>query len=708
MRIKIGTKLIGGSMLMVLLVAALASYSFNVSQKTLEESVGKSSVFLAEEIMNRIDQRIHLKIEELQSHANHLILQESLSESNRAFEKLASIEEYINQKDGEWVSTPKDEITPFMQELITRDLSNHLRGDLIEFHHKKYGYKTIVELFVTNRYGANVAQSGKTSDYRQDDEEWWQIAREKGHYISDVEYDESTGESAISLGMRIDDEEGDFIGVMKAVVAVKSIIRSAEITVKRYETTRIKLITKDGRLIYSTRAFKFLEDVSDKSFFKQIKGESGFFVAKKGGKERLYSYVLSKGYRDFEGLGWILVVGHDVQEILKPAFQLRNRLAAASLILVAIGIIIAFFMSRSITKPLTGVRNAAVEISQGNLDKKIEVTSRDEIGQLAHAFNDMTDKLKVSYSGLEKKVRERTKELEKAIKELESEITVRKEAEEELAKHREHLEEMVRERTTELDKRISEVEQLNSAMINLMEDLRVSNESLETTTRQLGYANKELESFSYSVSHDLRAPLRAIDGFSKVLLEEYIDTLDEQGKHYLQRVRAGTQNMGQLIDDILNLSRIGRQPIKMKEIHLESIAKEVYKSMEIEWKDRKIDFTAHKCPSTHADSNLIKIVFTNLLSNAIKFTKNIEKAKIEIGSETKDKQTVFFVKDNGVGFDMKYSDKLFTPFQRLHRTEEYEGSGIGLAIVQRIIHRHGGKIWVESKLDKGTSFYFTL
>jgi len=186
------------------------------------------------------------------------------------------------------------------------------------------------------------------------------------------------------------------------------------------------------------------------------------------------------------------------------------------------------------------------------------------------------------------------------------------EAESELKKHRNHLEEMVRERTDELDKRISEVEQLNSAMISLMEDLRVSNENLETTTRQLGNANKELESFSYSVSHDLRAPLRAIDGFSKVLLEEYIDTLDEQGKHYLQRVRAGTQNMGQLIDDILNLSRIGRQPIKMKEIHLESIAKEAYKSLEIEWKDRKIDFTAHKCPSTHADFHLIKIVFTNL------------------------------------------------------------------------------------------------
>jgi PAS domain S-box-containing protein len=289
-----------------------------------------------------------------------------------------------------------------------------------------------------------------------------------------------------------------------------------------------------------------------------------------------------------------------------------------------------------------------------------------------------------------------------------ADITERKQAEEELAKHREHLEELIRERTAELEKRVSEVEQLNSAMVNLMEDLRVSNESLETTTRQLGEANKELEAFSYSVSHDLRAPLRSVDGFSQILLEDYSDTLDEKGKHYLDRARAGTQKMGQLIDDILNLSRIGRQAMKMKKINMESIAREVYNSLEDEWKGRKVDFNVHKCPTAAADLNLINIVFMNLLSNALKFTGNRKEAKIEVGSETKDEQTVFFVKDNGVGFDMKYADKLFTPFQRLHRVEEYEGAGIGLAIVQRIIHRHGGRIWVESKVGKGTTFYFTV
>jgi len=287
-------------------------------------------------------------------------------------------------------------------------------------------------------------------------------------------------------------------------------------------------------------------------------------------------------------------------------------------------------------------------------------------------------------------------------------ITKRKQDEEELAKHRDHLGEMVKERTTELEKRISEIEQLNSAMVNLMEDLRVSNKSLELSTRRLDNANKELEAFSYSVSHDLRAPLRAVDGFSRLLLEEYPDVLDEQGQHYLQRVRTGTQSMGQLIDDILNLSRIGRQPMEKKEINLESVAKNVYKTLKHEWKNRKVNFTVHHCPPALADHNLMQIVFTNLFSNALKFTRNKKEARIEIGCKTKDKQTVFFVKDNGVGFDMKYAGKLFSPFQRLHHNEEYEGVGVGLSIVQRIIHRHGGRIWVESKLDAGTTFYFTV
>ncbi len=202
--------------------------------------------------------------------------------------------------------------------------------------------------------------------------------------------------------------------------------------------------------------------------------------------------------------------------------------------------------------------------------------------------------------------------------------------------------------------------------------------------------------------------MRAIDGFSKMIQEDYSNILDEQGQHYIQRIRAATQNMGQLIDDLLDLSRIGRQPMKKKLINLETIIKKAYQALHPEWKDRKVSFTVHQCPSVSADPNLMQIVFMNLLSNALKFTRKQTTIEIEVGYKKENNQIVFFVKDNGVGFDMKYADKLFSPFQRLHRTEEYEGTGIGLATVRRIIHRHGGQIWVESKSDSGTTFYFTL
>ncbi|MCK4663269.1 MAG: PAS domain S-box protein [Bacteroidales bacterium] len=300
------------------------------------------------------------------------------------------------------------------------------------------------------------------------------------------------------------------------------------------------------------------------------------------------------------------------------------------------------------------------------------------------------------------------RDLLESIAEILSEAIKSKESERELRYHREHLEKMIQERTAELNSKNKGLIESQQAMSFLIEDVNETRDKLRSLVNQLENSNRELESFSYSVSHDLKAPLRAIDGFSKILLEDYSSSLDKQGQHYLKRARAATQKMGQLIDVLLNLSRVGRKQLNIKEINIESIANEVYKSLEDERKERKINFIINKCPQINADYNLMQIALTNMLSNAIKFTKNKETAKIEIGSKTENKQTVFFIKDNGAGFDMKYEDELFSPFKRLHDADEYEGTGIGLAIVKRIINRHRGSIWVKSEINKGTTFYFTL
>jgi PAS domain S-box-containing protein len=227
-------------------------------------------------------------------------------------------------------------------------------------------------------------------------------------------------------------------------------------------------------------------------------------------------------------------------------------------------------------------------------------------------------------------------------------------------------------------------------------------------TAQLEAANKELESFSYSVSHDLRAPLRAIHGFSQVLLEDYPQILDAEARRYLNIIAGNTQKMGQLIDDLLAFSRLGRQVLKIAAVNMENLVKDAMAELQESAAHRNLRWVIKPLPPALADGALVYQVWLNLLGNAVKFTRPRETAVIEVGCLHEGGQAVFYVKDNGVGFDLSYADKLFGVFQRLHRSEDFEGTGVGLALVQRIIERHGGKIWAESKVGEGATFYFTL
>jgi light-regulated signal transduction histidine kinase (bacteriophytochrome) len=225
---------------------------------------------------------------------------------------------------------------------------------------------------------------------------------------------------------------------------------------------------------------------------------------------------------------------------------------------------------------------------------------------------------------------------------------------------------------------------------------------------KLADANKELDAFSYSVSHDLRAPLRAIDGFSKALLSDYAGQLDEQGRRYLARVRSGTQRMAELIDDLVSLSRITRAPMVSERVDITHISRRVLAELEAADPARTVETRVMDGLSARGDSRLVAVMFENLLGNAWKFTSKRPDARIEVGREQREAETVFFIRDNGAGFDMTYAKRLFTPFQRLHPASEFQGTGIGLATVQRVINRHGGKVWADSTPDRGATFYFTL
>jgi signal transduction histidine kinase/CheY-like chemotaxis protein len=302
------------------------------------------------------------------------------------------------------------------------------------------------------------------------------------------------------------------------------------------------------------------------------------------------------------------------------------------------------------------------------------------------------------------------------------------------------LEELVEERTKDLldqleEKKLTEIALQKSyeeleisklATMNLLEDVKTEmeyrrkaedeihklNRDLENKVRertsQLEAANKELESFAYSVSHDLRAPLRAIEGFSKFVLEDYGKVLDPQGERLLNQIRINTKKMDQLITDILSLSRVARSEHKASKVDMVKMTISMYNECLSPAQQRKLSFIIEPMPECFGDPTYLKQVWTNLISNAIKFTSKKNKPVIKVSGYTENGFNIYSIKDNGAGFNPEYSNKLFGVFQRLHKTEEFEGTGVGLAIVQRIIIRHGGKVWAEGKEGHGAIFYFSL
>ncbi len=304
-------------------------------------------------------------------------------------------------------------------------------------------------------------------------------------------------------------------------------------------------------------------------------------------------------------------------------------------------------LTEKITSSLARLQKGTEIIGEGNLNYRTGISSQDEIGKLSQAFDRMTEKLQAT--------------------------------------------------TVSRDALAAEVE-----------ERRRTETELKEQAVQLEAANKELESFSYSISHDLRAPLRAIDGYARMILRTYEDKFDADTTRKFNDIRSNAQMMGRLIDDLLAFFRLGRKPLSISMVNMYDLANDVWKELQVINRDRNMTLVLQNIPCAYGDRTLIKQVYVNLLSNAVKFTKSRDEARIEVGGHTEADEDIFYVRDNGIGFDMAYYDKLFGVFQRLHIIDEFKSTGVGLATVKRIIQRHGGRVWAEGKETEGATFYFTL
>ncbi len=287
-------------------------------------------------------------------------------------------------------------------------------------------------------------------------------------------------------------------------------------------------------------------------------------------------------------------------------------------------------------------------------------------------------------------------------------ITDRKKTEQELLSVKNNLEKIVEERTKELEEQVQKLDKSQKAMLYMIEDLNAVTEDLKKEREKLQISNKELESFSYSVSHDLRAPLRAIDGFSSILEQEYAAHFDEEGLRILGIIRENSKKMDRLITDLLSLSRVTRNEMNYSPINMASMAKAMFYEVADKKDTTDVELIINPLHEIHADSALMRQVWQNLIGNALKYSRPKPNRRIEIGCEIEANSSNFFIKDNGVGFNPTYAHKIFDTFQRLHKSEDFEGTGIGLSIVQRIISRHGGKVWAESKEGEGSVFWFSI
>ncbi len=685
-------KLIASFIIVVLLSIIIGAFSIVQSRDMLESSIGEGTVISLNTIMEKIDNAIISKIENFQYQTNsqNIGFQDFLHNSNDEFKQIGTQEEinnYIMDKDQEWI-TSSNNSTIFLNSLLNNQISEKLNRN-IEFNEDEHEYELYGEIFVTNKYGANIGLTQKTSDYYQADESWWIKTKENGIYIGEVEYDQSSEIYSTTISVRIDDNESNFIGILKAVWNIQEIIDILETsrffeTREYYESISTHLLDFSGRLIYSTNQFEFLEDRSQwLSKFKENSDQSYFIYSDNEDydSEKLIAYTNSSFLEKNADHNWILTMDCNTNEIFTPIFHLRNLIFISTILIIFTGLIIAYILSRTISKPLIQLRNASKEISQGKLDTKILINSNDEIGDLAFSFNQMIYKLKQSRSKIEE--------------------------------YNRNLEQKVIERTAELIQSKKEIEQKNETLLLTQAELEKTNKNLEEKveerTHQINNLLKQKDEFINQLGHDLKNPLGPLISLLPILEN---NCKDDNNKRIIKVLQRNVHYMKTLVNNTLELARLNSPNVRLNKeaFNLTSELNNIIaqNTFFINEKNMKVNTHINNEIIINADKLRFEELINNIITNAIKYSN--DGGIISIHAEDKDNEVHLSIKDNGIGMTQDQLERLFDEFYKADESRhDFESSGLGLPIAKRIVEKHGGKIWVKSEgIGMGSTFHFTL
>ena len=715
----IKSKLIAAFSIIILFIGLAAYMTGRTSQQALINSLGHYSVLLSKEVIRGIEREFFYGLAYFQEYASSEAVRRALIESNQAFENKEDRASFIARHDKVWRSLPRGVNDPFAAAILQNPLSRGIREKIARYR-RYYGSSLYGEVFITNRYGVNVGMSQRTSDYRQDDEAWWQDARETGRYVGPVEFDQSVGSYAVAVGLRIDDDHGRFLGVMKIVYDFRTILRMMDDTRRntQYKSIVLQLVTRDGRVICESPG-GFRQGMIEETLRQKIRSVSEGFdssLVTKGMKTEglMYGFAASQGHRSFPDLGWVLIVRHDAGEILFVVDALKRQIAVIALGAILVAFVMGVFISGSIAGPLLNLERVAREVGKGRLDVDIPVKSRDEIGHLARTFQRMVNdlnKLMASHDELDKEVQDR-KKIEEELRQANEDLRVSERTSRAILKDLQKAHQELQQTQMQLlrSEKLASIGQLAAGVAHEINNpVGFINSNLQTLAEYVeGIVRfvRQVEKGRLAVSQgDWQAVKKICEDLKRCQEEIDLDfILGDIGK-LIEESRQGVERVKKIVMDLRTFAREDKDDKEWRQVEeiIDSVVNIVYN--EFKYKaDLVKDYG--QTPKIPCYPQRLGQVFINLLINAAQAIKEQEKGTITIRTSVQDGFVRVAFEDSGEGIPQNKLHKIFDPFFTTKPVGQ--GTGLGLSISYDIIKQHNGEIHVRSVVGQGTVFTVTL